>query len=270
MLSLKNNILFLLLNITACRQPGDPKQEKHLKDNTDFSTEDTISKNINKTPDTLYNIYITFDDGPLNGSAKINDAAQTEQVKFNVFVVGRHIFLQKPMQQYYKMYQVNPLIEIGNHSFSHAHNRYKKFYANDSVALQDFFKNEKVMEIKTKIARLPGRNTWRLIDTAINNVSSGKAVADSLYKYGYKIFGWDIEWQHDNISGVPLQTADQMLQLIQQRLEEHKTVKPNNLVLLAHDEMFRKNWEESELRKLIDALKATGRYRFQHLSNYPN
>jgi len=42
------------------------------------------------------------------------------------------------------------------------------------------------------------------------------------------------------------------------------------LVLLAHDEMFRNGWEESELKQLIDKLKAKGNYSFDHLSSYPN
>jgi peptidoglycan/xylan/chitin deacetylase (PgdA/CDA1 family) len=271
MLSAKNTTLFsvLLLYLTACHQPAS-KEQKQKDRSTVPSAKDTLSGLINKTSDTLYSIYITFDNGPLNGSDKINEAAQKEQVKFNVFVVGRHTLLKGATKKYYKMYQENFLIEIGNHSFSHAGNQYKKFYNNSASAIQDFFKNQDVLEIKNKILRMPGRNMWRLNDTAINDVKSGKAVADSLFKYGYKIFGWDAEWLHDNISGKPLQTADDMLSLIERRLKQHKTVRPDNLILLAHDEMFRKNWEESELRELIDKLKATGKYRFQHLSSYPD
>jgi len=40
--------------------------------------------------------------------------------------------------------------------------------------------------------------------------------------------------------------------------------------LLCHDEMFVKEWEESELKQLITKLKADGNYRFDFISNYPN
>jgi peptidoglycan/xylan/chitin deacetylase (PgdA/CDA1 family) len=39
-------------------------------------------------------------------------------------------------------------------------------------------------------------------------------------------------------------------------------------VILCHDEMFRKSWEESELKQLIDKLRTKG-FKFGHLSEYP-
>ena len=64
-----------------------------------------------------------------------------------------------------------------------------------------------------------------------------------------------MEWQHDSRTGAPIQTVDDMVGLIK-KLNENKTVTPHHLVLLAHDEMFRDGWEESELKQLIDILKA--------------
>ena len=90
-----------------------------------------------------------------------------------------------------------------------------------------------------------------------------------MYKEGFKVFGWDLEWQHDSKTGVPIQTVDDMVELIEKKLDENKTVTPGHLVLLAHDEMFRNGWEESELKELVEKLKAKGNYRFEHLSKYP-
>ncbi|HXL58002.1 MAG TPA: polysaccharide deacetylase family protein [Chitinophagaceae bacterium] len=222
-------------------------------------------------PDTVVkHIYITFDDGPLEGSEDIDDAVRTEQVKVNVFVVGRHALRNDSMRRFYKLYQNNPYIEIGNHSFSHAHNHYEKFYKNPSAVVADFLKCQTELQIPNKIARQPGRNQWRLKGIHVNDVRSGSVSADMLYKQSFKVFGWDVEWQHDPKTGVPVQTVDDMVELIERKLKEHKTVKPNHLVLLAHDEMFRNGWEESELKQLIDKLKAKGNYRFEHLSSYPD
>jgi hypothetical protein len=33
--------------------------------------------------------------------------------------------------------------------------------------------------------------------------------------------------------------------------------------------MFRNGWEESELKQLIEKLKAKGNYHLEHLSKYP-
>jgi peptidoglycan-N-acetylglucosamine deacetylase len=224
---------------------------------------------VSKTDTPLKYIYITFDDGPLlDGSDDIDDAVRNEQIKVDVFVVGFHA-LSKRLNGFYKMYQNNPYIEIGNHSFTHAHNHYEKFYRNPSAVVSDFLRCQTALQISNKIARQPGRNQWRLNNIRINDVRSGSVSADSLFKDGFEVFGWDLEWQHDPKTGAPIQTVDDMVELIEKKLDEHKTVKPNNLVLLAHDEMFRNGWEESELKQLIDKLKAKGNYRFEHLSNYP-
>ena len=214
-------------------------------------------------------IYLTFDDGPLEGSEDIDDAVTKENIKINVFVVGQHALSDKKMKGYYQLYLNNPLIEIGNHSFSHAHNQYEKFYENPQNVLQDFEKCQDELKIPNKYARQPGRNQWRLKDTAINDVRSGSQSADLLYKNGFKVFGWDIEWQHDGKTGVPIQTVDDMVEIIEKKLTEKKTVHSGHLILLSHDEMFRNGWEESELKQLIEKLKAKGNYHLEHLSKYP-
>jgi peptidoglycan/xylan/chitin deacetylase (PgdA/CDA1 family) len=243
-----------------------------------YSCNTTDGENAKQTeiiqPDTsspvIKTIYLSFDDGPLEGSEDINDAVNKEQIKVTVFVVGQHATSDDRMKGFYKLYENNPLIEVGNHSYSHAHNQYEAFYKNPATVLTDFQKNQKLLSIPNKIAREPGRNMWRLKDIRINDVISGAASADSLYKDGFKVFGWDIEWQHDGKTGVPIQTVDDMESLIEKRLNENKTVKKGNLVLLAHDEMFRNGWEESELKQLIQKLKDKGGYRFEHLSQYPD
>lgn len=253
--------IFIILLFWNCKEETHHAQKVPIKDSSK-------STPVTKTDSSLKYIYITFDDGPLKGSEDIDDAVRNEQIKVDVFVVGQHA-LSDRLKGFYKMYQTNPYIEIGNHSFSHAHNHYGKFYRNPSAVLADFLRCQTALQISNKIARQPGRNQWRLNHIRINDVRSGSVSADSLYKHGFEVFGWDVEWQHDPKTGAPIQTVDDMVELIQKKLNENKTVKPNNLVLLAHDEMFRNGWEESELKQLIDKLKAKGNYRFEHLSNYP-
>jgi peptidoglycan/xylan/chitin deacetylase (PgdA/CDA1 family) len=223
-----------------------------------------------KKDTTAYTIYLSFDDGPLEGSEDINDAVQKEDIKVNVFVVGMHAFASARMQRFYKLYEANSHIEIGNHSYTHAHDHYNLYYEKPDSVLRDFEKNQLELGIKNKLARLPGRNMWRLKGIVINDDISGRLAADTLFKSGYRVFGWDIEWQHSGETGVPLQSVNEMIEIIEQKLREGKTVRRNQLVLLAHDEMFRNGWEESELKQLILKLKSFGNYRFEHLSKYPD
>ncbi len=196
----------------------------------------------------IRHIYLTFDDGPLEGSEDINDAVKNEHIDINVFVVGQHALSSVRKKKYYRLYLNDSLIEVGNHSYSHAHNQYEKFYENPKLVLADFLKCQELLKIPNKYARQPGRNQWRLSDTVINDVRSGSQSADLLYKNGFKVFGWDVEWQHDKRTGAPIQTVNDMAELIEKRLRDRKTVKPGHLVLLSHDEMFRNGWEESELK----------------------
>jgi peptidoglycan/xylan/chitin deacetylase (PgdA/CDA1 family) len=214
-------------------------------------------------------IYLTFDDGPLEGSDEVSDAVQTEKIGVTIFVVGSNVVISQRLKDYYHLYEHNPYIEIGNHSYSHARDAYGKFYENAEAVLLDFLKNQMVLHLKTKLARLPGRNMWRLTERIKNDVTSGASSADLLFKHGYRVFGWDLEWQHDSRTGAPVQTVEDMMELIEKLLAEKKTVTENHLVLLCHDEMFRKQWEETELKELIERLRATGKFSFHHLSEYP-
>ncbi|MGE5819973.1 MAG: polysaccharide deacetylase family protein [Deltaproteobacteria bacterium] len=214
-------------------------------------------------------IYLTFDDGPLEGSDEVSDAVQTEKIGVTIFVVGSNVVKHQRLKDYYHLYEQNPYIEIGNHSYSHARDAYGKFYENAEQVLLDFLKNQMVLHLKNRLARLPGRNMWRLTGIIKNDVTSGASSADLLFKHGYRVFGWDLEWRHDAKTGAPIQTVGDMMELIEKHLAEKKTVVENHLVLLCHDEMFRKKWEESELKELIERLRATGEFSFSHLSEYP-
>jgi hypothetical protein len=157
---------------------------------------------------------------------------------------------------------------MGNHSFSHAHDDYFVYYNNPDAVFLDFLKNEKTLHLANRLARLPGRNMWRLKDRRVDDVKSGFKAADILFTNGFKVFGWDLEWSHDPKSGVPIQTVEDMIHLIEQIFSKKRTVTENHLVILCHDEMFRKSWEESELKQLIDKLRTKG-FNFGHLSEYP-
>ncbi|MFT3680927.1 MAG: polysaccharide deacetylase family protein [Ferruginibacter sp.] len=225
-----------------------------------------LSKQSSPLP--LKYVYLTFDDGPLNGSENIDSVVLAERLKISVFLVGEHAEQSKLLGNYYKLYEQNPFIEPYNHSFTHANDKYELFYSNPANVLADIQKNEMLLNLKYKIVRLPGRNMWRLNGRKKDDGVSGAAAADLLAKNGYKLYGWDIEWQHHS-NGTPVQTVDEMIKEINSRLDNGSTFTRDNIVILLHDEMFQKKWEESELKQLIDQLRTHENYVFEHVRFYP-
>ncbi|BAV04965.1 hypothetical protein FLA_0970 [Filimonas lacunae] len=214
-------------------------------------------------------IYLTFDDGPLNGSENIDSVILAERLKVSVFIVGEHAEKSKQLGQYYKMYEQNPFVEAYNHSFTHAHDKYSLFYNNPQGVLADIQKNEQLLGLRYKIVRMPGRNMWRVNGRKRDDGVSGKSAADLLAANGYKLYGWDLEWQHHASNGTPVESVDAIEKSLVTMLESGKTFTPGHIVLLIHDEMFQKKWEESELKQLIDRLKQHNNYVFEHIRFYP-
>jgi peptidoglycan/xylan/chitin deacetylase (PgdA/CDA1 family) len=214
-------------------------------------------------------LYLTFDDGPLNGSENINTIILQEKIKISVFMVGEHVIKDKQMDTYAKYYDQNPYIDEYNHSFSHANNHYEAFYSNTEKSVNDILYNQSLLKLPYKIVRLPGRNMWRLNGKTKNDGTSGIQTADQLAKLGYKVVGWDIEWQHRPDDGTPIQSVDEMYSAVKNLCTSDKTFTKNNVVLLIHDEMFQKTWEESELKQFIDLLRPDSNEIFEQMKFYP-
>lgn len=241
-------ILFVALGVSLLGTPADKSQ----------------------TPLPVKYIYLSFDDGPLNGSEHIDSVVLAERLKISVFLVGEHVEKSKRLGIYYKMYEQNPFVESYNHSLTHAENKYEAFYRNPEKVLTDIRLNEQLLGLRFKIVRLPGRNIWRIGTRKLDDGTSCASSADLLAENGYKLCGWDIEWQHNAATGAPVQPVDQMVKAIESRLESGKTFTKDHIVVLIHDEMFQKRWEESELKQLIEKLKQHENYLFEHLRFYPD
>ena len=52
-------------------------------------------------------------------------------------------------------------------------------------------------------------------------------------------------------------------------LGNKSTLKPNNIVLLMHDDMFQNKKGQQLLSNLIDSLKQHKDYKFEFITNYP-
>lgn len=232
-------------------------QKKMLKD--------SLRREFDKKPK---HVYLTFDDGPLVGSAAIDSLAKAKNIKVNVFLVGKHANSGKARKRDLARYENNPLIACYNHSYTHAHNRYTYFYSNATTAFQDFEKNENDLNLKHKIVRLPGRNIWIYDDVRKIDLQSGASTADLLFENGYKIYGWDVEWRINSLTGVPVQTLGTVYGKTRSFLNNKSSMTPNNVVLLMHDDMFQTKKGQELLAGLIDSLKKED-YKFEFIQDYP-
>lgn len=213
-------------------------------------------------------IYLSFDDGPINASRVIEELVNSDTIKVNMFIIGKYVYKNDTMHTLFDSLRANPAIEIGNHSFTHANRHYRLFYSNTLTAVQDVQHNADTLQLSNGLVRLPGRNMWRINGRTRNDLENGKAVADSLASLGYKIFGWDIEWQTDSC-GKMNRTADDIMLAIEHLLQSHQTFTPGHIVVLFHDAMMESPYNYQQFRAFIEKVKANKTYRLEHLSSYP-
>ncbi|MEF9478590.1 polysaccharide deacetylase family protein [Chryseobacterium sp. 1B4] len=131
-------------------------------------------------------IYLTFDDGPNQGTENLLKILDKRNVCATAFLVGKHAYGSKKQKDDLLLLKQNPLIELANHSFTHAHNKYTDFYKNANAVVHDFDIAKDSLKLTDKIARTPGRNIWRLNNINVTDIKSSTAAADGLKKPAIK------------------------------------------------------------------------------------
>jgi peptidoglycan/xylan/chitin deacetylase (PgdA/CDA1 family) len=230
---------------------------------------DTSAVIKEKLPDSSCKIYITIDDGPDRGSYNIQRIALADSAKINVFIVGRQVYKSDSLGLLFQSFQLNPFIEIGSHSYSHAQLHYRRYYKKLQSVIRDFKLNADTLHLQNKIVRLPGRNTWRIHNRKRSDLPDDAADADSLASEGYSIFGWDIEWRDFPENSHTLQSAGNMMRQIENMIRENKSFTSRNIIILVHDTSFISTYNTKQLEVLIGKIKEKKDYRLEFLSNYP-
>jgi peptidoglycan-N-acetylglucosamine deacetylase len=215
-----------------------------------------------------YTIYLTFDDGPCAGSDKVNALCTTDTIPINVFLIGQKVYASRNSQGYLHNYESNPLIEVGNHSYTHANLHYKKYFQNPTGVVSDFDRNKDSLHFENSFVRLPGRNYFRWDSLKRNDNNNGKEAADLLASKGYTIWGWDLEWIRKPIHGLQLHTGEEMLNIVDKMIEDKKTFQPDRIIILLHDPELKDSLFLASLQDFIQRAKADGRFQFAHLSEY--
>lgn len=214
-------------------------------------------------------IYLTFDDGPNHGTRNVLDIVQQEDVPVSFFIVGEHVFASKVQAQLWDSLRTARNIEICNHSYTHAHNRYDKFYTNPGTVVDDMKRTQEKLLPQTSIVRAPGRNSWRIDSIQFTDIRKSALAMDSLQKAGFIVLGWDLEWHYNPVTYQVKSTADELLRQVDSLFSKGKTRIPDNLVLLAHDQVYRRAEDSAQLRTFIQKLKARDDYELSLVSAYP-
>lgn len=244
-----------------------------------------------ETPDTRakrFEVYLTFDDGPVYGSDDVLDNLKTAGVVASFFVNGFN-FDPKEMGKKRVLWATSVLKRmwaeghlVGNHTYTHKYN-----YDNPLKVVVDFEDNEDAIRsasgsayqaaIFTAYGRFPGSNTWRvgsIVRDVVTRGNSTKKAADSVSKkLNYRIIGWDVEWRQGK-GVVPLQSPKQMATEVFTALEKKKTQKPGKVILLTHDRLFRSSKKQGQkVLLLIKQLRAMAQQKkvqlsFKRVDNY--
>ena len=92
---------------------------------------------------------------------------------------------------------------------------------------------------------------------------------ESLQRAGFVVFGWDLEWHYDPKTLALKSTADEMICQIDSIFYFDKTKTKDNMVILAHDQVYQKSADSLMLREFIQKLKLKDDYELALASSYP-
>lgn len=219
--------------------------------------------------DSLVYLYLTFDDGPNNGTPHLLKILNEFKIPVSLFIVGKHVYGSKFQQKLFNNYKNYDWLELCNHSFTHANHQYKAFYANPDAVLADFRKCQDSLKFSNNIGRAPGYNMWSIAGDS-SRFRTKTAAAQKLQEAGFQMLGWDVDWDFKHVTDH---------QHLLRRLIEIENIKwpmgqpsyfPRHLVILMHDQSFTKEEHCIEFRKFLETIKSMpDKYQFKKISSYP-
>jgi len=228
-------------------------------------------------PDMTKSVYLTFDDGPLNGTQNVISILEESGIDATMFMIGKHVERNSYRKKLFKRAVDDDNILVANHTYSHANGHYRRFYSDEYNVVQDLQKMDRKLSYYDplhyqKICRLAGRNVFRLPDIYKNDPAIRRSVEyrcyDALKDNGFKIFGWDYQWDYNPRNGKLYKSPRQIVKIMNRLIQKGRTKKPNKLILLMHDFTFKSRFGGDEkLRTLISLLERDG-WSFETLQSY--
>jgi len=243
--------------------PSDPMVVKLIEATNPLSL--VQNQPINKS---IKHIYLTFDDGPINGTANCIAICEREKVAASFFEIGLHQSRSSKGRKLYSQIKSNTnLFSLSNHSYSHAAGNYLWFYQHPDDATLDFLKGKEVLAPTNNLVRFPGNNTWNT-----KNVKKAswlaRPLAHKMDSLGWDVIGWDMEWRFNKFRK-PLQSPEAMAVLVDSFFAHNQTKTKNHLVILMHDHMFASTVDSLKLATMVGLLKKRKHYQFDKITQYP-
>lgn len=265
--------MFAVMSATSilfngCNRKQDKKESEKL-----IQQELPVAKAVSKisdenvAPDKRV-IYLTFDDGPNQGTENLLRILNKRNVCATAFIVGKHVYGSKKQKDDLDLLRKDPLVELANHSFTHAHNKYTDFYKNPEAVVNDFNITKDSLKLYDKIARTPGRNIWRLNNINVTDLKSSTEAANKLKQAGYKVVGWDLEWKPTN-KMILKGKHEEMLKKVDSIFFNDLEKTSRHLVFLTHDQYLTDEDSIKELDLFIEKLQKSNRFVFRKISEYP-
>ena len=260
--------------LKSCNKKSEKEQAQISKDINSEEIVPNSAKVISAKPDVPDDpnkryIYLTFDDGPNRGTSNLLKITNKHQIPITAFVVGKHAYDSKTQSKELAELENDKLVEIANHSYTHALNRYSEFYKSPENVIHDFDRARDSLKFKNKYARTPGRNIWRTANINNTDIKTSKIAADELQKAGYVLVGWDLEWKPDNkmkLKGTHKEMTKRVDSIFFNDLEKTS----RHLVFLTHDQYLQDDDSVRELDLFISDLQNSNRFEFRKISEYPN
>lgn len=219
-------------------------------------------------------VFLTFDDGPQPGTMNVYHNLKSLGLKGTFFMVGLHATYGKAMHDAVdSIRDAYPQILLANHSYTHARDRYEYFYHHVQDCFNDFMQAQSSLNVQKKFIRLPGNSAW-VLGTGMLAHPLVKPVCKLLDSAGYNVIGWDVEWSFkrdpSGHGSVPVQSAEAMVRMVENALNNHHTHRRNAVVLLSHDRMFNHPNYSDSLYKFMNELKTRNpNYVFETVEKYP-
>lgn len=265
--------LMVLLLVSCSQSPGNKKEKtlpaKPASPDTALLRKQQVADSLAKQTSLKKKLYFTFDDGPNAGTMHVLEAVIATEVPASFFIVAKHTYDSPEQHTTWEKLKTAPGIELCNHSYSHAGNRYSRFYRDPQNVVADLFRSNDSLHFQNKVARMPGRNAWRIGENIHTDVKESKVAIDSVGLAGFSVMGWDVEWGFDHSSLVPDADTSLMFRRIQNMLNDSATRTPGHLVLLVHDQSFRREEDVKLLEAVLLHFKNDPEYELRLASWYP-
>ena len=268
--------LFPILVLVSCKSdaPSD-KGKKPVVDSTSVKKDSAaiIETESSETPlsfsDSIVYLYLTFDDGPNNGTSNLLKILDEYDIPSSLFIVGKHVYGSKFQQNLFRNYTNYSFIELCNHSWSHANDKYKVYYENPLGVVEDFKQCHDSLKFNNKIGRSPGKNMWS-IEGDSSRFRTKSELAKQLTNAGFQMIGWDVDWDFNKIKDHK-QFLQRLSEIEKSRYpKQYPAYQLGHIVVLMHDQSFNDSTNCAELIAFLKTAKSVpGKYKFKKISTYP-